>query len=307
MDMDPEAIKALMLKTQAHLLVSIWFELLIYGISVPFFMAMAYILLTKKTESKFSSLVFGVTNTIIFIISTVHVGFNCYRLVNGYGYMRGPDGTALSYIQDSLRFDSWGHMVMMVILPWFANGLFLYRLFLVWNRNFLVIIVPGILYLFSVGINAMLLRWFRYQFVTYAEILPWVDSTYPILFCLNFLVTALISYKMWQNHKEEVASGAKTSHGFTLFNRIFWDSAALYTIISMIVVILYFKAQLGQFILQAGMSPALGIIAPIMAIRVHLAGTSTTILSDATDAVPVWLKDEKNSTHSTEKATADAA
>lgn len=94
MDMDPEAIKALMLKTQAHLLVSIWFEvrtplhpkcstgsdqsssfqLLIYGISVPFFMAMAYILLTKRTESKFSSLVFGVTNTIIFIISTVHVG-----------------------------------------------------------------------------------------------------------------------------------------------------------------------------------------------------------------------------------------
>jgi hypothetical protein len=152
----------------------------------------------------------------------------------------------------------------------------------------------------------MLLYWFKNQFTTYDKILPWLNSSYPMMFVQNFVVTTLIAFKMWQNHKEEITSDLKTSSGFTLFNRIFWDSAALYTLHSLLLIPLYFESQNGQFVLQAGILPGLIICSTIMAIRVHLAGESTTILVDTTDQVPIWLKDEKNSLHSTEKAESHA-
>lgn len=152
----------------------------------------------------------------------------------------------------------------------------------------------------------MLLYWFKHQFTTYDKILPWLNSSYPMLFVQNIVVTSLIAFKMWQNHNEEVVSGYRTSSGFTLFNRIFWDSAALYTLHSLLLIPLYFRSQGGQFVLQAGILPGLIICSTIMAIRVHLAGQSTSILADTTDQVPIWLKDEKSSLHSTDKAASHA-
>ncbi|TEB11991.1 hypothetical protein FA13DRAFT_1806010 [Coprinellus micaceus] len=293
-----------MLGTQVHLLVSIWFEVLIYGIAVPFFMAMAYILITKRTQNRIPSLMFGLANTGIFILGTLHVAFNLHRLVNGTDTCVGRMNP-LSYIQDTVRFDSWGTIVIGSIQPIFVELCSSTRLFLIWDNNYLVIIFPGLIWLWNAGensltsgrafpltrfcairFNSMLLYWFKNQFTTYDKILPTV-------------VTTLIAFKMWQNHKEEITSDLKTSSGFTLFNRIFWDSAALYTLHSLLLIPLYFESQNGQFVLQAGILPGLIICSTIMAIRGASGGASRPqFWWIPTDQVPIWLKDEKNSLHS---------
>ncbi|KAH6909992.1 hypothetical protein BKA70DRAFT_1399787 [Coprinopsis sp. MPI-PUGE-AT-0042] len=284
----------------AHLLASIWMDLLVYGFYLPFYVAATYIHWSKKTANRLPSLVFFLGNTALFVLCTIHVAINCHRLIEAWG----PDlaGHGLAYIQTANSWDNWGHTIILTLIPWFGTALFIYRAYLVWN-NHLVIILPGILYLFTIGIGATLLHWFKTLFVPYDKILPWIDATYPIMFAQSALITGLIAYKSFVERKVDMAAGHKTSTTLSFFMRVFWDSAALYTIELLILVILYFHSgHPGQWVVQAALLQNIGIIVSIMAVRVHLAG-SRQVLKDVTDDVPLWLSEKisRRSETSTDK------
>ncbi|EAU86954.2 hypothetical protein CC1G_09811 [Coprinopsis cinerea okayama7 len=285
MEMDP-----FLLRTQAHILGSIWMDLLVYGLYVPFYLAATYIWAAKPTTARIPSTVFFLGNTILFILGTIHVGINCHRLIQAWGYMVGPDNFPLNYIQNAAGWDNWAHTVLMCLMPWFTGALITYRTYLVWDKNIIIVLFPIIFHLWNLAFGAVLLHWFRTQFTTYDKILPWIDSSYPLGFCQFFILTSLITYKSIKDHKANVAAGVPTSTGFTLFNRIFWDSAALYTIVWFMMVPLYFKMNQGQFILQAALQQIGGIIVSIQHVRVHFAG-SKQVLSDVMDRAPVWLNE----------------
>lgn len=54
-------------------------------------------------------------------------------------------------MQDTIRFDSWGTTVIMSLQPIFVGLLFIYRLFLIWEKNYFVIMLPGIIWLWNTG------------------------------------------------------------------------------------------------------------------------------------------------------------
>jgi hypothetical protein len=112
------------------------------------------------------------------------------------------------------------------------------------------------------------------------------------MFAESALITGLIAYKSVVERKADIAAGHKTSSALSFFMRVFWDSAALYTVELLIMIILYFhNGHPGQWVLQAALLQNTGIIVSVMAIRVHLSG-SKHVLKDVTDNVPLWLSEK---------------
>jgi hypothetical protein len=109
--------------------------------------------------------------------------------------------------------------------------------------------------------SIVLFAWNATFFVSFVQIQPAIDITYPLNFTQNVLTTGLISWKIWTQHKESTGAGL-IDHGTapTLMRviRVLIESAALYTIQLFIVIVLYFSGHPAQWVVQMSLFPSTG-------------------------------------------------
>jgi len=167
--------------------------------------------------------------------------------------------------------------------------------------------------------SILLFVWNSTQFTTFLQIQPAIDVTYPLIFAQNVLTTSLIAWKIWKQHRESAGAGL-VDHGTapTLMRviRVIVESAALYTLQLLIVIILYFSGHPAQWILQLTIFPSMGrspdslwncpnstvlpgMIFVIMAVRLHLVQNDEAIRkSGIRSLAPGWLADSVQFAHS---------
>lgn len=88
-----------------------------------------------------------------------------------------------------------------------------------------------------------------------------LNAIYPLSLIQNIMTTGLIAFKVWIQHRRSAASGV-VNRGSRLsllkVARIIVESATLYTIQLFVLIILHFRNDNFQFIVQSAIVPSIG-------------------------------------------------
>jgi hypothetical protein len=113
----------------------------------------------------------------------------------------------------------------------------------------------------------MLLVWFtHFGMASGTAILSWMATIYPLVFAQNVITTGLIAFKLWTQHRISTANGVvDTSSRLSLMHilRIIVESAAIYSIQILVLLILYPFHHNAQFIVQSAVIPSIGMALPL--------------------------------------------
>jgi len=88
----------------------------------------------------------------------------------------------------------------------------------------------------------------------------WMVTVYPISFAQNTITTGLIAFKIWQQHRISSSAGAQNASSITLPKvlMIVIESAMIYTLQQLALIILYFLGSNGQYIVCGAIAPSIG-------------------------------------------------
>jgi hypothetical protein len=106
------------------------------------------------------------------------------------------------------------------------------------------------------------LYWFRHPFsIALVPGIRLLNTVYPLAFVQNFMTTGLIILKIFLQHRASRKAGVVdvgSKLGPMRIVRIIVESAAIYTIQSLILIILYFMGDNFQYVVQAAIIPSIG-------------------------------------------------
>lgn len=284
-------------KYQMYYPVAFWVEAIIYGLYVSMFISTCRIMLKKKPAETVASRVFLVVSIMIFILATIHNVTSISRLIRAYSLLLAPPAPYL-YFQDYKQWDNYAHLLITAFCTWLGDILVIYRCYLIWRKSRYIIILPSILLLGSIATTFF--NWYYFQHpdeFDFMAILPVFYMTFPLNLAQNVLTTSLIAWKIYMQHRETMRSGLQLSAGLDLVGviRIIVESAMVYTVETLIIIVLFFLNHPAVVIVQHALPPSTGIVFCLIAIRTHVARADSVARGPSVYAsnafFPTWLSD----------------
>ncbi|KAF9044351.1 hypothetical protein BJ165DRAFT_193942 [Panaeolus papilionaceus] len=277
------------LSPQVALAVSVWVQAVVYGIYVPLFFQALYIIARKRSSSAYSAKIFLGGSVVLFLLSTIDIGLNLLRLLKGF-VLDGEN--PVIYFFDWTRWENMMHSGILYVATWIGDALAIYRCYVVWDRKKWVVVLPLILLLVSIGINVMLFVWFTHPTLLppFATYFRWMGTVYPLAFAQNTITTGMIAFKVWKQHRDSTALGILNGSSVALFTvlRIIIESAMVYTVQLLILIIAFPLESWVQAIIQQAIVPSIGIVFVLIAVRVHYSQARVEV-NPSTMLIPAWL------------------
>ncbi|TCD61212.1 hypothetical protein EIP91_008781 [Steccherinum ochraceum] len=235
------------------------------GIGMYFVLASIAIrfLLKHRNETRPQKVVLGYTIT---MLATATIWFVCAARVNEIqtavekGLSEDLDGVEQSNLKKIIN-------VAFVLNIWLADSLFICRLYIIWNRFLLIVIMPLLLWLGSVGVGITLSVSLATGYSLLSEFTAELQSA---LFCLSVSVNVIVTIC--------IAIRRKVMSNYTVL-AIIVESAALYAVFGVVFIPVVAK----QMDLQFAMYPVIGslaVISPtliVLRIALGTAATATTV------------------------------
>ncbi|KAJ2913611.1 hypothetical protein MD484_g6800, partial [Candolleomyces efflorescens] len=209
---------------------------------------------------------------------TIYTFINLYRGIRAYAQnIVGPN--PVNYYHDFSQWDNFSFGIIVTLLVWHADALVIYRCFVIWGHNIWVILFPVVLLLFSFVVNCITLTSFKHPDAVPAAVAgAFIQMVYPINLAQNITTTSLIAYRIWSQHYKARESGLfKVAAGMNLLTvvRIIIESALIFTVQQLILLILLELDHPAQVILHATLVPSMGLVFVLMTLRTHFARTDT--------------------------------
>jgi len=246
----------------------------LYGIYFMLFVGSIYIPVVKhhrRSRSPINKVLLTVS-ILLFLLISAHWGVQIARLVDAF-IVHGHDPNA--YYGDPAQVKNVTKTGLYVAQTFVGDFTMVYRLFIVWGRNYKVIILPcltsfGLLVAGS-GVA------YSFAHVTPGEDIfnsmagRWIVSVFATSLSTNMIVTVLIAYKIWT-----IQRPVKTTSQRSLMPimAIFLESAAIYTVCLILTHSAYLGKATFQFITLDITSPAIGISFALIIVRVGLGVSS---------------------------------
>ncbi|KAF8965381.1 hypothetical protein BDZ97DRAFT_779717 [Flammula alnicola] len=285
------------LSPEVALAVSVWVEALLYGVYACLFFEAFYIMLKKRSAGMSSAKVFLGGTIAMFLVATADIVVNLYRFIQGFVLHVDPLGP-FSYFFNFGRWDALAHNAMLCIMTWLGDGLVIYRCYVIWDRKIWVTVVPVILLILSISTNAALFFWFTHPNVeSPSGVSHWMGTIYPFAFAQNTITTGMIAFKIWRQHRASVVLGVVNNSPLNLLAimRIVMESAMIYTLQLLVLIILFPLEQFPQLIVQSTVIPSIGIVFVLIAVRVHFSRSRTLFAETVMATMPPWLNDDISS------------
>jgi hypothetical protein len=227
----------------------------------------------------------------MYMVATLHLIVQLYRFLRAFILVVEPQGY-LVYFWDSRRWDKVAVNVLMCLMTWLGDALVIYRCYFIWNSNIWVVMLPTLLLLCAIGVNAYTLYWSTHPSnVNPKVVFPFLGAIYPIAFVQNVMTTGLITLKIWKQHR--VSSAARVidrSSRLTLIRLlcIVVESAMIYTLQLFVLIVVYFCQDNFQIILQSAVIPSIGIVFVLIAVRVHVTKSKGPATCGGMETIPAW-------------------
>jgi len=240
----------------------------LYGIYTALhFQSMFTMLKGIKGRSR-SAKIFLSCATIMYLIATAHVSMALHFLLR-----RRATQESESTWFSATRWEYRAYTGSMLITLWIFDCLMIYRCYVIWSKRF-SIIVPSIVLFFASIIIAFLV-WLsttgssNEMMKTFKRMAPVV---LPVNILQNILSTVLICFRLIHQFRTSHSPGFQpTQPRLNLFHvvRIILESAAIFTTLFLITIVLYSTHSRIVWILVGMMTPTIGITFSLISIRIY--------------------------------------
>ncbi|KIK46125.1 hypothetical protein CY34DRAFT_65020, partial [Suillus luteus UH-Slu-Lm8-n1] len=244
-------------------------EAFLYGVYCVLFITSIVILFKRD---RVSHRVILVANCLLFATSTAH-----FATVFNHLYI-ALEHSPFSEFEDETP-ELMGANLLSSVVNLLGDLLLVYRCWLVWGKNFYVIVLPLLTALGGFGcilpIPSLVLSINPTASVPPAETVPLTTAGYALPLCTNIMVTGLIAGRIWYLSRipivDEYGKPAmlKIAAGRRPMMLII-ESGALYTVIQLIFVVLVAIQNSAEALLSYAGTQIYGIASVLIIIRVGL-------------------------------------
>ncbi|KAG6819845.1 hypothetical protein H0H93_008048 [Arthromyces matolae] len=214
---------------------------LAYGALVMLYTQLTQVLLSRpKRGNMYWSIV--AYSTLLFCLATIAIGGGLKFAEIIFVENRTSPGGPMNYYNDNLTNNI--HIMSQVgvtLVPWFGDIMMLYRLYVVYNSNRLIVVLPSLLYVARVAMSIPLLisQTRSVNTVWATKTLLYSTTFYSLCVSLNLFVSFAIAVRLfWARPKVEAIMGKLHASFYTGFVTIIVESGALFTIWGLTYVIL---------------------------------------------------------------------
>ncbi|KAF5328405.1 hypothetical protein D9619_013301 [Psilocybe cf. subviscida] len=261
----------------------------------------------KDAHSAKSAWVFLTFSTLIPLHPPVLAAFRFYKSI----FLNVDPNGAIPYLNSWNHWEYFPLIVQFCVQTWLGDVLVIYRCYFVWGRRLLFILFPVCLLLASIGTNLTIWYWIYHpSSISPTRAMRIFDCIYPLAFVQNFMTTSLIIVKIFLQHRTSREAGI-VQLGSTLslmrVVRIVVESAAIYTIELLVLIILYFRNDNAQYVVQAAINPSIGITFVLLAIRIQPSRPTSAPTGNGqgitSTLIPQWLQNAESDIESSDQSS----
>ncbi|KAJ7737457.1 hypothetical protein DFH07DRAFT_842219 [Mycena maculata] len=272
-------------------LIGIWIETALYGISCVVFSTALYVLLHKRS-SQTRPLFLLLVSCSLFALATAHVGLVLRQLLEAFIY--SPPGTATLYFADQSAPIPVAKLVLYSVNVFTQDMVLVWRLWIVWGRNWRIVIVPIILECMHTAAAFIAeARGAIPGIPVFDKILHrWALVNWSLDLTVNIGVTAGIAYKLWSVGMTIQSLTGRNSNKYYGAILTVIESGGLFTTATLVTFSLYLSGQIAT-VMAIDSVMQLAVLTPLLIIvRVGLGithGSNTTAYAStaaATSTLP---------------------
>ncbi|TCD71375.1 hypothetical protein EIP91_011146 [Steccherinum ochraceum] len=240
-----------------------------------------------------------IMGVVFFIVATMHLGMNCFRMIRGFVDHANDPGGAVAYLGNLAPWDHVFKDTLYATQEIIGDGVAIYRCWVIWNRDWRIIILP--LMLFIVSIISGYTVCGLYTSVNPADtvfdprLTHWISTFYSVAVVQSTMTTGLMAYKIWKTDRRS-ASYRANAHESSLLPvlRILVESASLQLFVEIILLALYEANYNAQYILLEIVTPLVGITFTAITIRLALRMSGALDSTKSTGTHPTTLSGTQN-------------
>jgi len=242
-------------------------EALAYGALVMLFIQITQVLVRRPKRGRlFWCIIFY--STAIFPLTTIAF-IGKFRFSEGLYVLNKdwPGGSTAYFTKHSSQWPNVISQTCIMLVPWVGDLLVLYRLMVLWNYKWSLVVVPGFIYLARVAMSIPhLISQIRNETGRRAEMYGLVF--YILCISLNVMVTILIFVRLFMmRHKAERVLGSIQASLYNSSITMFVESGAFFTFWSVTYLILRVKNHWAQDIFLQPYSFVLALTRMLIILR----------------------------------------
>ncbi|TRM69238.1 hypothetical protein BD626DRAFT_8555 [Schizophyllum amplum] len=250
-------------------------ETMAYGVYFVLFVRCLEVIHTRQVEGKVSLLLL-ITSLLLFTLITIHMCISTWRNLDAF---TGPH-TAVMLNAAEIFFAQhvFDHIdrlknALYVVITWVSDVFLLYRCYMVYERQWLWTMFPVIIFLgdFGFGIYGIFLLCTQEDVpdLIKSQIVDRVKYFYLITMVLNIVCTIMIAAKIaFIQRRTNRAGIADTVRTLNTTVIIIVESAALYSIALVVLIVFAAEHSGGMYTLLQLMPSIIGIVFSLIIVRV---------------------------------------
>ncbi|KAJ7581389.1 hypothetical protein C8J56DRAFT_1057377 [Mycena floridula] len=263
----------------------VFLENIVYGIYLCVFMGCCILLWRKHRSQNSNQYYVLVTSGLMFILITIRAILDTTRCIVAFAHDTldfGPPNTKMLTATNA----AW------LFVTAVGDAFIIYRTFIVWKRNWYVIVLPTMLFLANIASSI----WLIYSIVKFdpeapifGEITKSVDAFIYLMLFTNLICTSLISYRIIRV-RQSVSGSASAQNGTTSTSKIvsiIVESAAIYTLMLIGQLITDRLDSFYSYVIVNCIPATIGIVFSYIIIRVSRGSSfgDTTVNGGGTTSV----------------------
>ncbi|EAU92087.2 hypothetical protein CC1G_09608 [Coprinopsis cinerea okayama7 len=180
-----------------------------------------------------------------------------------------------TYLHDWGQWDNWIVTFFLGFVVWLGDGLAVYRCYLIWDKNFIVIAIPSALLLTSINLvklyltpprvsnSVNLAAFLNPSLVPENVVLNNLRMVYPVNIAQTTLTTSLITWKIYAQYRISKEAGlhdmGSKVNSLTII-RVVVESAMIFTVQQIILCATFYAGNPAGAIFHGTLVPSIGIV-----------------------------------------------
>jgi len=210
----------------------------------------------------------------MFVLATMHVAMNCFRMVDAYITHRDDPGGPVAHIG---ALAPWDHVFKDTIYATqeiLGDAVAIYRTYIVWGRDWRPVSLSCVLLIVSLVSGYSVCGLYPQENANSTVFDPrlthWIVTFYSVSVVQSGLTTGLMAFRIWQTNKRSASYRTNNSGNLMPILRILIESASIQFIAEVILLSLYSANYNAQYLLLELVTPLVGITFNAITVRIAL-------------------------------------
>ncbi|OAX34587.1 hypothetical protein K503DRAFT_868825 [Rhizopogon vinicolor AM-OR11-026] len=251
-------------------LLGVFLESLAHGVYLMVFKECIFVL--RKRHSRASYYLVG-TAVSLFILTTTHLFIDVTRSIQAFtSNMEEPYYPTIYYNM----YNTWMDIlksILYVSVTLVSDAFILYRLFIVWDRNYFIVALPFLLFIADIVSGALWVYTLTLppgSNVYASAIAVTLKVFYSMTLVMNVICTSLIALKILMIHRRVASYKTLGSNQLSRAVSIIVESCSLYSALLVVMITTVVSESPVVFIVLELVCPVIGIVFSSVIIRVSL-------------------------------------